>query len=165
MSRSDLAGVPMKGEELLRFFDPKLCIFDLKATSKDDVLDEIVTRIAPPGSRTHQVVLDMLHNREQLGSTGVVKGVAFPHGRSLAVSKLMAVFARSESGVNFDSMDGEPTHLFFVLLAPPQDRANQYLPALGRLVETVQDDSLRDRLTKATNFEEFAAVIRGSDGS
>jgi len=160
MVRSDLAGVPMKGEELLRFFDPKLCIFDLKATTKDDALRDIVSLIAPPNSGTHQVVLDMLHNREQLGSTGVVKGVAFPHGRSLAVSKLMAIFARSNRGVAFDSMDGEPTHLFFVLLAPPQDRANLYLPALGRLVETVQDDVLRDRLMKAASYEEFAAVFR-----
>jgi mannitol/fructose-specific phosphotransferase system IIA component (Ntr-type) len=72
----------------------------------------------------------------------------------------MAIFARSRNGVGFDSMDGEPTHLFFVLLAPPQDRANQYLPALGRLVEIVQDDVLRDRLMNVTTFEEFAAVIR-----
>jgi PTS system nitrogen regulatory IIA component len=150
----------MKGEELLRFFDPKLCAFELRATAKEAALHEIVGMIAPEGSRTHAIVLDMLHNRESLGSTAVVKGVAFPHGRSLAVSRLMALFARSTAGVAFDSMDGEPTHLFFVLLAPPQDRANLYLPALGRLVETVQDDILRDRLMKVANFEEFAAVIR-----
>ncbi len=150
----------MKGEELLRFFDPKRCIFDLTATTKEEVLSEIVDRIAPPGTSANQMLLEMLHNREQLGSTGVVQGVAFPHGRSLAVSRLMAVFARSQAGVAFDSADGAPTHLFFALLAPPQDRANQYLPALGRIVETVQDDTLRARLLKVTNFEEFAAVIR-----
>jgi mannitol/fructose-specific phosphotransferase system IIA component (Ntr-type) len=72
----------------------------------------------------------------------------------------MVVFARSTRGVQFESMDGEPTHLFFVLLAPPQDRANQYLPALGKLVETIQDDGLRDRLMKVTTFDDFAAVIR-----
>ena len=57
-------------------------------------------------------------------------------------------------------MDGEPTHLFFVLLAPPQDRANRYLPALGKLVETIQDDTLRDRLMTVTTFPEFAAVFQ-----
>lgn len=150
----------MQGTELLQFFDPKLCLFDLQATTKDDALAEIVRRVAPEDSRNYSIVLDMLKNREQLGSTAVVKGVAFPHGRSLAVSRLMAVFARSQRGIPFDSMDGEPTHLFFVLLAPPQDRANQYLPALGRLVETVQDDGLRDRLMHAPDFAEFAAVIR-----
>lgn len=150
----------MQGEELLRFFDPKLCIFDLQGRSKDEVLEEIVARIAPEGSRNRQLILDMLRNREALGSTAVGKGVAFPHGRSLAVSKLRAVFARSSAGVDFDSMDGEPTHLFFVLLAPPQDRANQYLRALGRLIEHVEADTTRDRLMKAATFEEFAAVIR-----
>ncbi len=151
----------MNGPELLRLFDPKLCLFDLKGTTKDEVLVEIVARVAPPGSPNHRLVLEMLRNREQLGSTAVVKGVAFPHGRSLAVSKLMAVFGRSTPGVRFDSMDGEPSHLFFVLLAPPQDRANQYLPALGRLVEMIQDDHLRDRLMTVNAYEDFAAVIQG----
>lgn len=150
----------MKGVELLGFFDPKSCLFDLRSTSKDAVLEEIVGLVAPPNSRNYPVILEMLRNREAFGSTAVVKGVAFPHGRSLAVTRLMAVFARSKKGVAFDSIDGEPTHLFFALLAPPQDRSNQYLPALGRLIETVQDDRLRDRLMKLETFEEFAAAIR-----
>ena len=150
----------MKGEELLGFFNPRLCRFDLQARTKQQVLEEIVDLVAPEGSDNRQVVLDMLRNREALGSTAVVKGVAFPHGRSLAVSKLMAIFARSLPGVDFDSMDGEPTHLFFVLLAPPQDRANQYLRALGRIVETVEADTVRDRLMQVTSYPEFAATIR-----
>lgn len=149
----------MKGNELLRLFDSKLSMIELQSKSKHDVLEEIVGYIAPAGSRNNSLILDMLRNREQLGSTAVVKGVAFPHGRSLAVSKLMVVFARHRAGVDFKSMDGEPTHLFFVLLAPPQDRANQYLPALGKLVETIQDDVLRDRLMTVTTFTEFAAVF------
>lgn len=150
----------MQGEDLLGFFDPQLCIFDLEARTKDQVLEEIVARVAAPGSGNRQVILDMLRNREALGSTAVGRGVAFPHGRSLAVSKLRAVFARSQHGIDFDSMDGEPTHLFFVLLAPPQDRANQYLRALGRLIEIVETGAIRDRLMQVTSFPEFAAVIR-----
>ena len=150
----------MKGEELLGFFDPRFCLFDLQARTKDEVLEEVVRLVAPEGTRNHPVILEMLRNRESLGSTAVGKAVAFPHGRSLAVSRLMAIFARSQRGVDFDSVDGEPTHLFFVLLAPPQDRANQYLRALGRLVETVEADGVCERLMEITNFEEFAAVIR-----
>jgi PTS system nitrogen regulatory IIA component len=150
----------MKGTELLRLFDAKLCLFALQSTTKAAVLEEIVDCVAPRGSRNHGLILDMLRNREQLGSTAVVKGVAFPHGRSLAVPKLMVVFARHRGGVRFDSIDGEPTHLFFVLLAPPQDRANRYLPALGKLVETIQDDALRDRLMAVETFAEFAAVFQ-----
>ena len=144
----------MKIEELLGFFDSKFCAFDLKAKTKDAVLEELVDLVAPEGPNSNrQVILDMLRNREALGSTSVGKGIAFPHGRSLAVSRLTAIFGRSERGVEFDSQDGEPTYLFFVLLAPPQDRANQYLPALGKIIETVKEDALRERLMQVKDFE------------
>lgn len=155
----------MKVDDLLNFFDPKLCIFDLKARTKEEVLEEIVDLISPePDSPNRQIILDMLRNRESLGSTAVGKGIAFPHGRSLAVSKLMAVFARSTQGVPFDSLDGEPTHLFFALLAPPQDRSNQYLPALGKIIELVRDDAMREKLMQVSNFEEFTAAVREGKG-
>ncbi len=151
----------MQVDELLGFFDPKLCIFDLKPGTKEEVLEQIVDLVAPePESRNRQVILEMLRNREQLGSTAVAKGIAFPHGRSLAVSRLMAIFARSSDGVSFDSLDGEPTYLFFALLAPPQDHSNLYLPALGKIIELVRDDNVREKLTQVTNFDEFAAAIR-----
>jgi mannitol/fructose-specific phosphotransferase system IIA component (Ntr-type) len=156
----------MKVEDLLSFFDPKLCIFSLKARTKDDVIEEIVDLIAPePESHNRQIILEMLRNREALGSTAVGKGIAFPHGRSLAVSRLMAIFARSIPGVAFDAQDGEPTHLFFALLAPPQDRANQYLPALGKIIELVRDDAIRDKLMQISSFEEFTAVFREGSSS
>lgn len=151
----------MKVDELLGFFDPKLCIFELKTNTKGEVLEEIVDLVAPePESRNRQVILEMLRNREQLGSTAVGNGIAFPHGRSLAVSKLMAIFARSRDGISFDSMDGEPTYLFFALLAPPQDHSNLYLPALGKIIELVRDDTVREKLMQVTSFEEFQAAIQ-----
>jgi len=155
-------GACMKVEELLGFFDPKLCAFHLQARTKDAVLEEIVDLVAPDGddNNNRRVILDMLRNRESLGSTAVGKGIAFPHGRSLAVSRLTAIFGRSEHGVGFDSLDGEPTYLFFVLLAPPQDRANQYLPALGKIIETVRDDALRERLMQVEEYDAFVAVMK-----
>lgn len=151
----------MKVDDLLSFFDPKLCIFELRAQTKDEVLNEIVDLIAPEkDSNNHHVILDMLRNREALGSTAVGKGIAFPHGRSLAVSRLMAIFARSRQGIGFDAIDGEPTHIFFALLAPPQDRSNLYLPALGKIIEIVRDDAIRDKLMQVSNFEEFTAIFR-----
>jgi len=156
----------MNVEELLGFFDPQLCICDLKAKNKEDFFDEIVDLLVPePDSTNRRVILDMLRNREALGSTAVGNGIAFPHGRSLAVSRLMAIFARSEKGIPFDSLDGAPTHLFFVLLAPPQDRSNQYLPALGKIIETVRKDALREKLLKVSTFEEFADVLREGEAS
>lgn len=150
----------MKIEELLSFFDPKLCAFNLRARSKDAALEEIVDLLAPRGAGNRKIILEMLRNREAIGSTAVGKGIAFPHGRSLAVSRLTALFARSEAGVDFDSLDGEPTYLFFVLLAPPQDRSNQYLPALGKIIETVKEEPLRERLMQVDGFAAFAQVMR-----
>lgn len=151
----------MNVEELLGFFDPQLCICDLKAKTKDEFFDEIVDLVVPEQDSTNRkVILEMLRNREALGSTAVGNGIAFPHGRSLAVSRLMAIFARSKAGVPFDSLDKKPTHLFFVLLAPPQDRSNQYLPALGKIIETVRKDALREKLMKVSDFDEFAGVLR-----
>lgn len=151
----------MTVDELLDFFDPSLCIFDLKARTREDVLEEIVDLVAPePESSNRRIILDMLRNREALGSTAVGKGIAFPHGRSLAVSRLMAIFARSQQGISFESLDGEPTYLFFALLAPPQDRSNQYLPALGKIIELVRDDSMREKLMQVADFEAFSAAMR-----
>jgi len=156
----------MNVEELLGFFDPQLCVCDLKATTKEEFFDEIVNLLVPePESTNRRVILDMLKNREALGSTAVGNGIAFPHGRSLAVSRLMAIFARSETGIPFDSLDGKPTNLFFVLLAPPQDRSNQYLPALGKIIEAVRKDALREKLLKVSDFDEFASVLREGEAS
>jgi len=149
----------MMGEELLRLFDPSRCTFDLRATGKDAALQEILGLVAPAGSPHHQSLVDLLCKREALGTTAAVKGVALPHGRSLAVTRLTGIFARSRRGVDFGAADGAPTHVFFVLLAPPHKRAYPYLPALGRIVEILQDDALRRRLFAADHFEEFAAVI------
>jgi mannitol/fructose-specific phosphotransferase system IIA component (Ntr-type) len=156
----------MTVDELLGFFDPKLCIFDLKARTRDDALEEIVDLVAPePESNNRRIILDMLRNREALGSTAVGKGIAFPHGRSLAVSRLMAIFARSQEGTAFSSLDGDPTYLFFALLAPPQDRSNLYLPALGKIIELVRNDSMREKLMQVTSFDAFSAALREAQTS
>ena len=150
-------------EDLVSFFDPRLCIFDLKARTKDEALEEIVDLWASLGRRpSRQYILNMLQHREALGSTATGKGVALPHGRSLAVTRLVAIFARSRQGIDFDSLDGAPTHLFFVLLAPLQEPIGNYLPVLGRMIErAMKDDVLRNRLLQASTFKEFVGVLRG----
>ena len=152
----------MSGAELLQLFEPAHCTFALRATQRDAALQEILGLVVPAGSPPHQVLVEMLRKREAFGSTAAVKGVALPHGRSLAVNRLTGIFARSRPGVAFGAADGEPTHLFFVLLAPPHERAHPYLPALGRIVEILQDDDSRQRLLDADGFDAFAAVV-GTD--
>ena len=146
--------------ELAEFFQEPLCIFDLESTDKRGAMGEMVSCISK-GLRfkDQDLLLDMLMNRESLGSTAIGKGVAFPHGRSLAIQELTILFARSVNGVDFDALDKKPTHLFFLTIAPPQDKENLYLQVLGHLVELIKSATLRRKLIAATNFAELLATL------
>ena len=111
--------------------------------------------------RDRDVILGMLKNRESLGSTGLGEGVAFPHGRSLAIPNLMALFAHSKKGVDYGAIDGKPVHLFFMFIAPPIEKENRYLPALGQVVELIRDGKTRDSLMAVKKFEDFKKIILG----
>jgi mannitol/fructose-specific phosphotransferase system IIA component (Ntr-type) len=152
----------MKAQELAEFFQESLCIFDLKSKNKRGALSEMVDCICKEANLKDQdLILEMLMNREALGSTALGKGVAFPHGRSLAVQNLTILFARSASGVDFDALDNEPTHLFFLMIAPPQDRENLYLQVLGALVELIKDAGVRKKLSNAGDFAALKEALGG----
>jgi mannitol/fructose-specific phosphotransferase system IIA component (Ntr-type) len=152
----------MTPQELASYFRESLCIFDLKAATKRDALAELVEAVcADRDIKDRSLILEMLLNRESLGSTAIGKGVAFPHGRTLAVRDLSIVFGRSVTGIDFDSVDKKPTHVFFLIIAPPQDRDNLYLQVLGRVVDLIKDDASRERVARASSFSELKAVIEG----
>jgi nitrogen PTS system EIIA component len=149
--------------EVLQHTSPELFLPDLEADDKPGVLAALVAKLVA-GSKTMSrpdAVLQMLESREALGSTAVGPGVAFPHGRTLAVQKLTVLCARSRQGVDFDAVDGKPTHLFFVLIAPPQDSGHKYIKSLAVLTDKLQDADLRDRLMAADDYEAFCAVLKG----
>jgi len=155
----------MSNISILDYFDPKLFHTDLKATTKSDALKELVSVVsAGHGVRDPNLLLEMLEQREELGSTGIGKGVAIPHGRSLAVVDLRVLFARSKKGVEFDSIDGKPVKLFFLIVAPPQDKRNEYLPLLGKIAELIKEKKLRDQLAKVSDFEELKGVLEEAQG-
>jgi mannitol/fructose-specific phosphotransferase system IIA component (Ntr-type) len=150
----------MKPQELAEFFQESLCIFDLQATDKRGAMAEMVECLSRNLEfKDQDLLLEMLMNRESLGSTGIGKGVAFPHGRSLAIQELSVLFVRSEKGVDFDALDKKPTHLFFLIIAPPQDKENLYLQVLGHLVELIKSAPLRKKLMGVTNFDELQATL------
>jgi len=154
----------MKQEELITLFSPDLFIPDLKAKKRDDALQEMVEHAVKAGIiRDQDVILGMLKNRESLGSTGLGEGVAFPHGRSLAIPTLMALFARSEKGVDYGAIDGKAVHLFFMFIAPPIEKENRYLPALGQVVELIRDKDIRKKLLGVKDFEEFRGIVLGEE--
>ena len=151
----------MKPQELAEFFQEPLCIFDLKSTDKRGTMAEMVDCISRECQlKDRELILEMLMNRESLGSTAIREGVAFPHGRSIAVQELTLLFARSEKGVDFDALDKKPTHLFFLIIAPPQDKEDLYLRVLGHLVELIKTSSIRKKLTEAADFETLNSILR-----
>ncbi len=136
---------------------------DLQATTKDEVLGELVERLELD-EKNVAVVLRMLKKREHMGSTGMGRGIAIPHGRSLVISRLRVAVGRSTAGIDFNAMDGKPVHLFFLIVAPPQEISNIYLPTLGRIAQFLKDPDNREALLTADSasaFRELMARIEG----
>ncbi|MBE0565972.1 MAG: PTS sugar transporter subunit IIA [Krumholzibacteria bacterium] len=147
--------------EVLKHTSPALFLPDLNATDKPGALAELVQGlIAGTDIQNADTILQMLQSRENLGSTAVGPGIAFPHGRTLAVQRLTILIGRSTAGIEFDSEDGRPTHLFFVLIAPPQDTGHQYIKSLAALIDRVQDEGLRTKLMAAADYDAFCAAMK-----
>ena len=151
----------MKKQELLDIFDEELFLIGQKARSKDAAITTLVEHLfAQKRINSQQAVLNTLLEREKLGSTGIGKGVAIPHSRSMMVDRLTVLFARFDKGIKFDSIDKEPVFFVFLILAPPQDVGNQYLPFIGKLVEVVKEKSNRDLLQEVGTFADFLEILK-----
>jgi PTS system nitrogen regulatory IIA component len=114
-----------------------------------------------PGLKGERLV-EVLEQREKLGSTGIGEGVAIPHGKMADLSRLVASFGVSRAGVNFDAIDGKPTHLFFALLAP-ENSAGIHLKALARISRLFKNPQFRDSILAAKNTAEIYALITAED--
>ena len=146
----------MKISELL---NPQAIVSDLKATSKDAALSELTDAlIAVTPSLRRDEVLQVLHERERLGSTGIGDGVAIPHGKLKGMPALMLAFGRSSAGVDFESMDGQPAHLFFLLLAP-EESVGVHLKALARISKLLKDVEVRQQILDAADSEQIYKLI------
>lgn len=152
----------MEVSKLVSFFEEELCIFHLRSRKKLSALQEMVRRLADQKliSDKH-FIMEMLKNRESLGSTGLGNGVAFPHGRSLAIKKLTVLFARSSGGIDFDSLDGEPTRIFFLILAPSDKGAEVYLALLSQLIGLVQKPAELKKLYNVTDYKSLVEIMGG----
>ena len=152
----------MERSELVHLFQESLFLDHLEADSKENVLSEMLELFVNEKIvKNQQIVMEMLRQRETLGSTGIGKGVAIPHGRTTAAADVHIAFAKSEKGIEFDAIDQKPVHLFFMIIAPPLDEENKYLPALGNLVTLIKDNKIREQLLKVTSYSEFISIIKG----
>jgi len=131
---------------------------DLKSRKKQDVLRELVLMIRD--GETSEMLVQTLMKREELGSTGIGKGIAIPHGRSLLLDKLEIAIGRSTAGVDFDAIDHKPVYLFFLVMAPPQDPGNQYLITLGRIAVVAQELTKKKQMFVPQTPEELIKLVR-----
>jgi len=148
---------------ILDFLCPTSIIASLDATSKEEALAELVEPIVEANRHLDKPgLIKTLLDRENLGSTGIGGGVAIPHGKFEGLKHLTASFGRSVRGVDFESMDNKPAHLFFLLVAP-KNSAGDHLKALARISRLFKDPLLKDGLQHAESAEEIFELIREWD--
>lgn len=131
----------------------------LGGTGKDDVLAELVALLGVD-QRNAATLHRMLRRRESLGSTGVGRGVAIPHARSLVVDRLRLAFGRHADGIPYDAIDARPVRYFFLIVAPPVELSNQYLPVLGRIAQFVKEPDVPHRLAELSTPGELFSLLR-----
>jgi PTS system nitrogen regulatory IIA component len=138
-------------------------VLDLEAESKRDALAEMALRLAgAEPTLERERLLEVLLEREKLQSTGIGEGVAIPHGKMAGLPRLVASFARSREGIDFESIDGQPTRLFFLLVVP-EHSGGQHLKALARISRFFRDATFRKRLMEATSVDEVFRAIEEED--
>jgi mannitol/fructose-specific phosphotransferase system IIA component (Ntr-type) len=143
---------------LTDFFAPDAVSLDLRGNSKDDVLGALVGLLGlDPDAR--DTLVRLLQRREALGSTGVGRGIAIPHCRSLVVERLRLAYGHHPGGVEYQAIDNRPVHDFFLIVAPPLEISNQYLPVLGKIAQFAKEPDVPERLARLAAPGEFLALL------
>ncbi len=140
------------------FFEAESLALPLRATSAEQVLPELVGLLRLD-ERSSATLLKVLARREELGSTGVGRGIAIPHSRSLVVNRVRLAYAHSPAGISWRAIDDRPVHHFFLIAAPPIEVSNQYLPILGKIATFAKEPDVPDRLSRVRSPEEFFALL------
>ena len=144
--------------QLREFFNRDVVALDLQATAKDEVLKEMI-QLLDLDEKSQGILFKMLKRRENLGSTGIGRGIAIPHCRSLVVDRLRIAFGRTKAPIEFDAIDDNATRYFFLIVAPPLEVSNQYLPVLGKLAQFAKDPEITRRLAELNSPDEFLSLL------
>jgi mannitol/fructose-specific phosphotransferase system IIA component (Ntr-type) len=143
---------------LREFFNADAISLDLKGQTKDDILKELIT-LLKLDEKSEGMLFKMLKRRENLGSTGIGRGIAIPHCRSLVVNRLRVAFGRKKEGVDYKAIDEKPAMFFFLIVAPPLEVSNQYLPVLGKIAQFAKEDDVPRRLMEIKAPAEFIKLL------
>lgn len=136
---------------------------DLSASDKNGVIDELVNQLDSAGKLSDIAQFkEAIHNRESQSTTGIGEGIAIPHAKVAAVTSPAIAFGKSKEGVDYQSLDGQPAHLFF-MIAAPEGGAQTHLDALAKLSGILMDDTVRENLLQANSKEEILRIIDDAD--
>jgi nitrogen PTS system EIIA component len=144
--------------ELRAFFSEDVVKLDLEGSTKDEVLKELIA-VLGLDEKSEGILYKMLKRRENLGSTGIGKGIAIPHCRSLVVNRLRVAFGRKPDGLDFRAIDEQPVYNIFLIVAPPLEVSNQYLPVLGKIAQFSKEPDVASRLREIDSAADFLALI------
>lgn len=149
--------------KIVDILDRRMILPELASRTKEGILRELVGVLTQVENQVDaDRLVEVLLERESLGSTGIGDGVAIPHGKSRDVQKLLGSFGRSPAGMDFQSIDGKPTHLFFLLVAP-ENSPGIHLKALARISRLLKDATLRKRLMESNSAEGIYALFSEVD--
>lgn len=151
--------------KIMDFLSEEAITTDLKSVNKTDAIKELVDLLINAGEvdkKDKAKISELLIAREALGSTAIGHNVGIPHAKADCIKKLVGAFGLSKRGVDFDSLDGEPVYIFFLLLAP-QDSAGPHLKALARISRLIKDKYFRDTLRQAKDKKDVAKIIETED--
>lgn len=145
--------------ELREFFSEDAIRLALQGNTKDEILKELIGLLALD-DKSESMLFKMLKRRENLGSTGIGRQIAIPHCRSLVVNKLRVAFGRKRAGVDFKAIDEKPVKFFFLIVAPPLEVSNQYLPVLGKIAQFSKEPDIPDRLLEISDPAQFLSLLQ-----
>ena len=139
----------------------------LKATEKKDTICEMVAKLRDAGHvapEEYENIVKAIMKREELGSTGIGRCVAVPHTKHPSIKKMVGTVAVSPSGVNFDSLDGQPVHVLFMLVSPP-DNPSEHLRALEHIARQLRDDMFRRFMMQVKTREDVCQLLDEADNN
>jgi len=148
--------------KILEALQKDAIIEDLKSTDKKGILQELVVPVAKTSNVSEDGLLKVLLDREQLGSTGIGGGIGIPHGKLKNLESVILGFGLSRAGVDFESMDGKPTHIFFLLVAP-ENETGLHLKMLARISRLLKKEPFKEQLLNAGDRDAIFDIIEAED--
>jgi PTS system nitrogen regulatory IIA component len=148
--------------KILDVLHEETILVDLQSKDKKGILEELVEPVSEITGISHEELVKVLIERERLGSTGIDDGIGIPHGKIKNLESLIMGFGLSRRGVDFDSIDKQPTYLFFLLFTP-ENSTGLHLKLLARISRLLKKDAFREKLLNASSKEEAIAIIKEED--